>query len=90
MNTLGIKLAWIFSAAFLLVTVIGFIPNPIIGEKGIFLTNTAHNLVHLLTALGFAVVAVFGNTPSIFFHENFWVCLPRRRTDWLLGFRFQL
>ena len=64
MKTLGIKLAWIFSATFLLATVIGFIPNPLVGSDGLFITNTPHNLVHLVTAIGFAIVAGMGNLPS--------------------------
>jgi hypothetical protein len=73
MKTLGIKLAWIFSATFLLATVIGFIPNPLVGSNGIFITNTPHNLVHLITAIGFAIVAGMGNIPSVKFMLGFGV-----------------
>lgn len=71
MNALGTKLAWIFSATFLLATVIGFIPNPLVGENSIFLTNTPHNLVHLVTAVAFFMVAKLGNVPSIKFMQVF-------------------
>ena len=71
MNALGTKLAWIFSAAFLLATLIGFIPNPLVGSEGIFLTNTPHNFVHLVTAIGFFIVARMGNVPSIRFMQVF-------------------
>lgn len=71
MDSFGTKLAWIFSAAFLLATVIGFIPNPLVGENGIFLTNTPHNLVHLVTAIAFLIVAKMGNVPSIRFMQIF-------------------
>ena len=73
MNTLAIKLSWIFSAAFLLAAVIGFIPNPLLGRDGLFVTNTPHNLVHLATAIGFLIVARMGNLPSIKFMLGFGV-----------------
>lgn len=71
MNTFATKLAWIFSAAFLLATVIGFFPNPIVGANGFFITNTAHNLVHLATSLGFLTVAIMGHTASLAFMKWF-------------------
>ncbi len=67
MNTLGIKLSWACMVAFAFSGIIGFIPNPIIGPDAVFVTNTAHNLVHLITALGFSIVALMGNTSSIRF-----------------------
>lgn len=73
MNLLGTKLAWLFSLAFLIATVLGFVPNPLVGPDGIFLTNIPHNLVHLATAIGFAVSAIFGNASSIRFMKNFGV-----------------
>ena len=71
MNTLGIKLSWVFSAIFLLATVLGFIPNPLVGSNGLFITNTAHNLIHLATAIGFIIVARMGNLSSINFMLGF-------------------
>ncbi len=73
MDTLGIKLAFTFAFAFIAATVVGFVPNPVVGSHGFFLTNTAHNMVHLLTAVGFIVVAVLGNTASIVFMKSFGV-----------------
>jgi hypothetical protein len=73
MDKLGTKLAWIFSAIFLLATIIGFVPNPLVGNDGIFLTNAPHNLVHLATAIGFLIVALMGNTASINFMLGFGV-----------------
>ncbi len=73
MEKLAVKLAWIFSAAFLSATILGFIPNPIVGKNALFVTNTAHNLVHLLTAIGFLTVALLGNTASINFMKGFGV-----------------
>ncbi len=71
MEQLGTKLAWIFSASFVLAAVIGFIPNPLVGENGLFLTNAPHNLFHLVTAIAFLIVAKMGNVPSIRFMQIF-------------------
>ena len=32
MDKLGVKLAWVFAAAFVGATIMGFIPNPLVGE----------------------------------------------------------
>ena len=37
----------ILGIVFILVGVLGFIPNPIVGASGIFETDLGHNLVHL-------------------------------------------
>ncbi|QPJ61234.1 MAG: DUF4383 domain-containing protein [Candidatus Nitronauta litoralis] len=71
MNTFATKLACFFSAAFLLAAVVGFFPNPVVGANGVFITNAAHNLVHLATSLGFAAVAILGNTASLAFLKGF-------------------
>lgn len=71
--TSATTIAWIFAAAFAVTTVVGFIPNPLVGADAVFVTNTAHNLVHLLTALGFAVVAFLGDRASVLFMKAFGV-----------------
>jgi hypothetical protein len=83
MKNLAVKVAWVFAASFLGATVMGFVPNPLVGENALFVTNSAHNLVHLATAIGFAVVALIGNKASIRFMLAFGVvyCLVG-----LLGF----
>ena len=65
--------AWIFAGAFAVTTVIGFVPNPLVGADALFVTNTAHNLVHLLTAVGFGLVAVVGDRASVIFMKAFGV-----------------
>ncbi len=42
-----------FGSVFVLVGLLGFIPNPIVSSEGIFETNVMHNLVHLLTGAAF-------------------------------------
>lgn len=40
-----------FGFAFLAVGILGFIPNPIASQDGLFQVNAAHNIVHLLSGL---------------------------------------
>src|SRR5262249_1651148 len=71
MRNLAITLAWAFAAAFLGAAVMGFVPNPPVGPHALFVTNSAHNLVHLATAVAFVVVALLGESPSIRFMQAF-------------------
>jgi hypothetical protein len=41
--------AIVLGVVFLIVGGLGYVPNPIVGESGIFVVNPMHNLVHLLT-----------------------------------------
>ncbi len=43
----------VFGSAFILVGLLGFIPNPLVSANGIFEVNAMHNLVHLLTGAAF-------------------------------------
>ena len=43
----------VFGLTFVLVGVLGFIPNPLVSSEGIFEVNAMHNLVHLLTGTAF-------------------------------------
>jgi hypothetical protein len=69
----AISVAWVFAAAFYAAAAIGFIPNPLLGPEGLFVTNIAHNIVHLLTGVGFTVVALAGSRASIVFMQAFGV-----------------
>lgn len=51
--------AIVLGVVFVLVGVLGFIPNPLVGETGLFATNAAHNLVHLLSGV-VLLVGAFG------------------------------
>lgn len=42
------KLAMFFGIVFVLVGLLGFVPNPIVGPNGYFVTNTAHDFLHIL------------------------------------------
>lgn len=52
------NLNWIFGVTFVLVGILGFVPNPLVSPDGIFAVNTAHNLVHILTGAGFLFGAI--------------------------------
>ncbi|MGZ3300052.1 MAG: alpha/beta fold hydrolase [Isosphaeraceae bacterium] len=73
MKNLATTLAWAAAAAFLGAAVMGFVPNPLLGPHALFVTNTAHNFVHLVTAIAFVVVALRGETASIRFMQAFGV-----------------
>jgi len=71
MNNLAVTVAWTLAALFLGTAILGFIPNPLLGQNAFFVTNTAHDFVHLASAIGFAVVAVLGEKVSIRFMQAF-------------------
>lgn len=48
----------VFGSVFVLVGLLGFLPNPIVSSEGIFETNVMHNIVHLLTGAAFLFGAV--------------------------------
>ena len=52
----------IIGIVFILVGILGFIPNPIVSPTGIFAVNTLHNIVHLVSgAVILAGVYSFGS-----------------------------
>ena len=73
MKLTATSIAWVFAASFCTAAAMGFIPNSLLGPDGLFVTNTAHNIVHLLTAVGFTVVALLGETASTRFMQAFGV-----------------
>ena len=73
MKPTAISIAWVFAASFYAAAAIGFIPNPLLGPHGLFVANSAHNIVHLLTAVGFTVVAMLSETASTRFMQAFGV-----------------
>jgi hypothetical protein len=51
LNSKNITIA--FGLTFVLVGVLGFIPNPLVSANGLFEVNAMHNVVHLLTGAAF-------------------------------------
>ena len=59
-------MAWAFSTLFLVLAVLGFVSDSMLLERSLlFETNTILNLTHLLTAIGFAIVAKQGEGSSV-------------------------
>lgn len=56
MNTQTASMA--FGIVFILVGVIGFVPNPLVAPHGLFAVNLAHNLVHIGTGAVFVTAAL--------------------------------
>lgn len=45
------KVSLILGVVFVLVGLLGFVPNPLVGEGGFFHTDLVHNLVHLIIGI---------------------------------------
>lgn len=45
------RLAFIFGSTFVVVGLLGFVPNPMVGREGLFMTNAAHDIVHIVLGL---------------------------------------
>ncbi len=56
LNSRNISLVLGFT--FVIVAVLGFVPNPLVSAHGVFAVNVAHNLVHLLTGAAFILGAL--------------------------------
>jgi hypothetical protein len=52
--------AMIFGAMFVLVGLLGYTSNPLIGPDGLFMTNGAHNMTHILIG----VILLFASTQT--------------------------
>ena len=53
------KLAMVFGVIFVIVGLLGFFSNPLVGAHGYFMTDTFHNVVHLL--IGIIMLAMAGS-----------------------------
>ena len=54
-------LAMVFGVVFVLVGILGFIPNPLVGMEGLFETDAIHNIVHLL----FGVILIVASRADV-------------------------
>lgn len=52
------KLAIVFGIVFILVGLLAFVENPIVGMGALFETNTLHDLVHLVTGIVLLVIGL--------------------------------
>lgn len=44
-------LSIIFGIVFIIIGILGFVGNPLVGEGATFVTNTAHDIVHLVSGI---------------------------------------
>ncbi|MES2471088.1 MAG: DUF4383 domain-containing protein [Patescibacteria group bacterium] len=51
------KASVVFGIIFVIVGVLGFIPNPIVGEMGLFHADAVHNIVHLILGIVLLITA---------------------------------
>ncbi|MBV8799317.1 MAG: DUF4383 domain-containing protein [Alphaproteobacteria bacterium] len=58
------NVAFVLGVVFLIVGVLGFAPNPIVGPTGFFVTNTMHNLVHIISGIFLLLGAYTALGPS--------------------------
>lgn len=65
MKNHAVTTAWTFSILFLVLAVLGFVSDSMPVERSLFETNAILNITHLLTAIGFAIVAKQGVGASI-------------------------
>jgi hypothetical protein len=54
----------VLGVVFIVVGLLGFIPNPLVSADGLFAVNGAHNLVHLLSGLALLIGALALNQPK--------------------------
>jgi len=57
-------LAIIFGVIFVLLGLLGFVPNPLVGANALFDTNMMHDLVHLIIGVALLLVAFYAPTQS--------------------------
>jgi hypothetical protein len=57
--------ALILGVVFIIVGVLGYIKNPLVGEYGIFLTNNMHNLVHIISGIFLLIGVYTALSPSL-------------------------
>jgi hypothetical protein len=57
--------ALILGVVLIIVGVLGYIKNPLIGEYGIFLTNNMHNLVHIISGIFLLIGVYTALSPSL-------------------------
>lgn len=65
MKNYAVTTAWTFSALFLVLALLGFVSGSMLVGRSLFETNTILNLTHLITAIGFTIVAKQGVGASI-------------------------
>ncbi len=55
-------LAKIFGVVFIAIGILGFVPNPLVWQTGVFQVNAAHNWVHIISGAIF-LIGAYANVP---------------------------
>ena len=61
----------VLGIVFLLIGILGFIPNGLVGDGGLFMTDMGHNLIHLVTGILFLVFAYKSSEAMMTFFKVF-------------------
>jgi hypothetical protein len=56
--------AMVLGLVFLIVGVLGFVPNPVLGPTGIFVVNTMHDYIHIASGL-VLLLGAYSSGPSL-------------------------
>lgn len=59
------NVAFVLGVVFLIVGVLGYVNNPIVGPSGFFVTNNMHNLVHIISGIFLLLGAYTALGPSL-------------------------
>jgi hypothetical protein len=57
--------ALVLGFVFVIVGVLGYVPNPIVGPNGFFVTNAVHNLIHIGSGIVLLAGAYTSFSPSL-------------------------
>lgn len=57
--------AFALGVIFLIVGVLGYVPNPLVGPTSIFVTNSMHNLVHIISGIFLLIGVYTALTPGL-------------------------
>ncbi len=72
-ENVGVRLSLAWAVAFFVVGIAGFLPNPLFGADSVVVTDIAHDMVHVVTAMAFGAMALLGNIASTRFMKTFGV-----------------
>jgi hypothetical protein len=72
-NHMAKKLAVVFGIVFVLVGVLGFFQNPLVGDGKYFHTDTIHNVVHLVIGIVLLIASSMGSRTSALWLKIFGV-----------------
>jgi hypothetical protein len=60
-------LVQVVGVVFLLIGLLGFVPNPVVGANGLFATNGLHNLIHIISGILAFVLLMQGKRGAVLY-----------------------